>query len=181
RAGDGAAIGRAHVRAWQHGYAHILPATFLDGLDAVQRGAEWEARIESGSTDGQPAAGQLPSITIVGALAGDVLGFASYGPYRSTDSTDRADDEGLCELWGLNVDPEAWGTGLAQALMAQTRAGLVETHGRSSTAVLWVLADNHRGRRFYQKENWRPDGVEQPLDLAGTEVTELRYATQLGD
>lgn len=186
RPGDGEAIGRAHVRAWQQGYRHILPATFLDSLDRVQRGAQWEDRIESGSTDGRSVDDPLPSITIVGELGGRLLGFATYGPYRPVESSstspptsEASPDHGLCELWALNVDPDAWGSGLAQALMGHTMAALAEAHAESSTAVLWVLAENHRGRRFYHKENWGPDGVEQPLALAETEVTEVRYATDL--
>lgn len=49
---------------------------------------------------------------------------------------------------------------------------------------LWVLRDNVRARRFYERYGWRPDGVRstyrlgrgdhRPVDLA-----ELRYVLRL--
>lgn len=56
----------------------------------------------------------------------------------------------------LNLDPKAWGTGLAH---------LLHTHAIDHLrgwgypeAILWVVAENGRPRRFYEREGWRPDG-----------------------
>lgn len=73
-------------------------------------------------------------------------------------------------LNGLYVRPEAWGTGVAarlhdRAIEALRASGVV-------TARLWVLAENHRARRFYERRGWEPDGTTRdvpyppyPLDL----------------
>lgn len=54
--------------------------------------------------------------------------------------------------------PSEWGSGLANVLMdAGTRARRAEGHRRLH---LWVLKENHRARRLYDRLGWRPSGVE---------------------
>jgi tRNA dimethylallyltransferase len=73
-------------------------------------------------------------------------------------------------LDGLYVLPGEWGSGVAgwlhdAALQALVAAG-------ATNARLWVLEDNTRARRFYERRGWRLDGSERvvpfpphPLDL----------------
>jgi GNAT superfamily N-acetyltransferase len=70
-------------------------------------------------------------------------------------------------LNGLYVRPEAWGTGVAARLHERARATLGPGRAR-----LWVLEENHRARRFYERRGWRADGTTRevpyppyPLDL----------------
>jgi hypothetical protein len=44
---------------------------------------------------------------------------------------------------------------------------------------LWVLRDNARARRFYERSGFRADGVEEPYEVAGVAVPEVRYAREL--
>jgi GNAT superfamily N-acetyltransferase len=46
-------------------------------------------------------------------------------------------------------------------------------------AVLWVLEDNPRTRRFYEKHGWRPDGGAKREAFLETEVPLVRYRIQL--
>jgi ribosomal protein S18 acetylase RimI-like enzyme len=41
---------------------------------------------------------------------------------------------------------------------------------------LWVLRDNTRARRFYERYGFHADGVEEPFHVAGAAVPEVRYA-----
>ena len=79
-------------------------------------------------------------------LDGDGLGFAAVSPPW---------------LNGLYVRPEAWGTGVAERLHARAvetlRAAGVET------ARLWVLAENRRARRFYERRGWSADGTTRDV------------------
>jgi RimJ/RimL family protein N-acetyltransferase len=59
-------------------------------------------------------------------------------------------------LFGVHVRQAYWGTGvavdLADEVMDYVRAaGFEEVLG-------WVLAENHRSRRFMERLGWRPDG-----------------------
>jgi len=45
--------------------------------------------------------------------------------------------------------------------------------------VLWVLAGNELGLRFYQVQGWQPDGGQTELTIGGRALTELRYSRSL--
>jgi RimJ/RimL family protein N-acetyltransferase len=47
-----------------------------------------------------------------------------------------------------------------------------------NSAMLWVLADNPRARRFYEREGWRADG-ERADTIRGVEVEEALYRLSL--
>ena len=66
--------------------------------------------------------------------------------------------------------PERWGTGLADRL--DDRALEVVRELGSARCHLWVLEDNARAPRFYERRGWRENGesrvVEyppEPLDV----------------
>jgi tRNA dimethylallyltransferase len=76
-------------------------------------------------------------------------------------------------LVGLYVRPEAWGTGVADRLHD---AALDRLAAEGADSVrLWVLEENARARRFYEKRGWHVDGAERvvpfpphPLDVSYT-------------
>ena len=81
----------------------------------------------------------------------------------------------VSEEWleGLYVVPGRWGTGLADALYGQALE-LVRALG-STRCHLWVLEDNVRARRFYERRGWRENGETRvvpyppnPLDVGYT-------------
>jgi GNAT superfamily N-acetyltransferase len=78
------------------------------------------------------------------------------------------------ELSALYVVPDAWGTGVAQALVA---AALEAMHADGhAEASLWVGSDNARGRRFYEREGWLATEETRPSQLGPSEV---RYRLSL--
>lgn len=46
--------------------------------------------------------------------------------------------------------------------------------------LLWVLEGNARARRFYERSGFRADGTEEPFEVDGVAVPEVRYAGRLG-
>ena len=46
-------------------------------------------------------------------------------------------------------------------------------------AMLWVLADNPRARRFYEREGWHDDGGRKRDAFLGVDVEEVRYLIKL--
>ena len=76
-------------------------------------------------------------------------------------------------LHGLYVVPDAWGSGIAERLHDDALAALARAG--AARARLWVLEDNERARRFYERRGWRRDGSERvvpfpphPLDIGYT-------------
>jgi GNAT superfamily N-acetyltransferase len=159
---DAAAVAEVHVRTWQAAYEHVFGAERLATLDLEERRARWEARL----------AAPEPSRRFLVAEDddGSVVGFATAGASRDGDA------EG--ELYAIYALPEAWGSGAGPALMKVATEGLREDGFR--TAFLWVLEDNPRARRFYEREGWAPDGGRRDEEMLGVPFTEVRYRITLG-
>ncbi|MCZ9346526.1 GNAT family N-acetyltransferase, partial [Streptomyces sp. TRM76130] len=47
--------------------------------------------------------------------------------------------------------------------------------------LLWVLRDNTRARRFYERAGFRADGGAGVFEVDGIPVPEVRYARALAD
>ena len=83
-------------------------------------------------------------------------------------------------MFSLHVDPDLAGTGIGRRLID---AALRQLSADGCTlATLWVVVDNDRGRGFYERLGWRPDGAtrREPLALdddAGVEVEVVRYSS----
>ena len=71
------------------------------------------------------------------------------------------------ELRVLYVVPKAWGTGIAARLADAT---LESVRGEAREAFLWVVEENARARRFYEREGWSLDGGTRPSVLGPVEV-----------
>ncbi|MDP4331953.1 hypothetical protein Q7F20_01060 [Curtobacterium sp. A7_M15] len=48
---DADRIARVHVQAWREAYAHLLPASFLAGLDVDAQAGRWRTVIADPQTD----------------------------------------------------------------------------------------------------------------------------------
>jgi ribosomal protein S18 acetylase RimI-like enzyme len=109
--------------------------------------------------------------TLVAEVGGEVVGFVNVGAAREDDVA------GLGELFAIYVHPDAWGRGAGQALMTEALARLrAEGFGE---AILWVLQDNPRTRRFYELAGWRADGTSKDEEWLGTVIREVRYRITL--
>jgi RimJ/RimL family protein N-acetyltransferase len=161
---DAEAMGRIHVDAWRWAYAGVMSADFLTQLDVEHSGQEWAEHLRAEMAEGQQ--------TLVAELDGEVVAMCTVGPYRARKRRDP-----YVELWMLNAHPTATGTGAATTLHAEAVSRLAATGRR--TAALWVVEENPRARRFYEREGWRPDGTRRMERLGGSEVPELRYVRDL--
>lgn len=158
RPADAAAIADVHVRTWQAAYEHVFGAERLATLDTVQREQRWRRALETGDQAG-----------FVAAQDGVVVGWATVGPSHEEASSG--------ELYGIYVAPEAWGAGAGPALL---RAAVDELCAQGYVdAVLWVLADNPRARRFYEREGWALDGRRRRGEHLGIRTDELGYRISL--
>ncbi len=138
---------------WQVAYEHVFGAERLAGIGERRR-AQWE-EWPPGSRPGRQV--------FVADENGRIVGFVSAGDSR--------DEPGKGELFAIYVLPGAWGSGAGPALM---ETALVALRGYPS-ATLWVLEDNPRARRFYEREGWILDGTRRDVEILGVTVAELRY------
>ena len=112
-----------------------------------------------------------------------IVGYASFGPETDVLSapwphplTTDGEDGSVAELYALYVRPAWWSTGTGRALMERVLARTSGAGYRSIT--LWVLRDNLRARRFYERAGFAPDGATNVLRRLA-DVTELRYRRAL--
>jgi ribosomal protein S18 acetylase RimI-like enzyme len=157
---DAAAIADVHVRTWQAAYAHVFGAERLAELDVQVRTTVWQRWLE------EP---QPHWAVFVAEEQGRVVAFGWAGESRE------AADEG--ELYAIYALPEAWGSGAGPALMDAALASLRDAGFRE--AILWVLEDNPRARRFYERHGWQTDGARREGGHLGVEVVEARYRISL--
>jgi GNAT superfamily N-acetyltransferase len=160
---DAPGVAHVHVASWRAAYVGIVPQPILDRLSVDRRQAFWERRLaDPGETR-----------TFVAVREGRIVGFAGTG--RPADPEHGPD---TAELETIYLLPDAWRSGLGRLLMARA---IDELAGPGfSSAILWVLTDNVRGRRFYEALGWRADGAVKMLDFDGMPVEEMRYRLDLG-
>jgi RimJ/RimL family protein N-acetyltransferase len=149
---DARGIAEVHVRTWQAAYRHAFPAEILDRLSVDEREAQWREWLDRGAN------------VWVAVDEESVVGFAAAGPSDT--------EENVAELFSIYVLPEHWGSGAAHELMAAVTDWFRAKEYTS--AMLWVLADNPRARRFYEREGWRFDGTRNE-SVRGVDVEEARY------
>lgn len=151
-AADAEDVARLQIESWRAAYADVLPADGLAGL-SLERSARMHRRFPP----------------IVADVHGEIVGFVSVGSARDEDADG--------ELFAIYVHPDHWREGLGRALIAAGEERLRELGHHH--AVLWVLEENPRARRFYEAAGWSLDGTERPLELFGVQVPEVRYEKQL--
>jgi ribosomal protein S18 acetylase RimI-like enzyme len=162
---DAEPIARVHVRSWQVAYRGLIPDETLVSLGVVERAARWRSIFEQPGQD-----------IFVAVENGLVQGFCDLQSSRDEEH----DKQTVGEISAIYVDPAHWRKGLGRALCmaAVARARRRGFHD----LVLWVLAENHGARRFYEELGFERDGdVALTRGFgAGVELTEIRYLKRLG-
>jgi GNAT superfamily N-acetyltransferase len=147
-----------HVRAWQAAYASVLPTEALARLSVEERASTWREGISAGQT------------ILVAEEGGLVEGFVAVGSARDEDA------KGLGELYAIYVEPAHWGHGSGRELL---RAAEEVLRGNGfPEAILWVLEENPRARRFYEASGWRAEKPRR-IEVLGAKVAEVCYRKRL--
>lgn len=159
---DADALAMIEVESWQAAYRGLMPDAFLDGLPQAEKAESWRRTL---SNLGYPGGKRV----LVAAGEAGLVGLVSVGP------TPGPENQGLIYL--LYILPEYWGRGVGQDLMS---AALQELQNLGiSEAILWVLRDNRRARRFYEQHGWRENGQTSSADYGGVELEALCYQRTL--
>ena len=143
---DAAGIANVEVGSQQSAYRAFLPASHLDSMSICDQTQRWQGALQSGD----------PDRTVVAVHNEKVIGFVRAGKCK---------DAGVGGITYLFVLPEYWGTGVGQALMSKA-TDIMRNFGFVS-ALLYVYQDNARGRRFYERLGWKPDGRTYDHEFEG--------------
>ena len=162
-AADADEIGRIQVETWRAAYTGLIPDEAVAEFDVAARQRLWREGLAR-----TPGPG---SATFVVEDSGEVVGFASVGAARDLE-TERG-----AELYAIYLHPSRWDRGIGRALLQRAEESMRSSGFRE--AVLWVLAGNERGERFYRAAGWEHDGGSKLDQFQGAAVTELRYRKRL--
>ncbi|MFI9813596.1 GNAT family N-acetyltransferase [Saccharothrix variisporea] len=141
---DMPAVAEVHFRARRSYYEGHVPEAEL---------AEWEAGVRA---NGYRLGRFADRVWQVAEDGGKVVGFALVTP------------DG--KLLQLQVDPAHWGRGVGSALHEWCVAEFRATGVRR--AELDVFVENHRARRFYERQGWRAVGRDDDHVLMALDVSQ---------
>lgn len=146
----------------QWGYRGLLPDQALAGMKPEDREPIWRPRLSATSAHR----------IWIAEREERAVGFAAWGPPSDADL-----DHRTAELHALYLQREATGTGVAQRLVeAAVREMRVHGYDRG---VLWVLKENPRARRFYERSGWFADGTTKVINRCSKDLESLRYAISI--
>ncbi len=136
---DAEALADINVRAWWFAYGDFVDHDTL-ATAATRVPQAWRDTLARG-VDGE---------CWVLEDAGRVIGWVGIGPSRDRDARD-----GDGELRAIYVDPQRVGRGDGRTLLEHGEARLAALGFAGGT--LWVLRENARARRFYERHGWKLD------------------------
>lgn len=142
--------GKAHVhhQSWQESYRGIVDGGYLASMTEEKCAAIAERH---------------PEDTVVAIADGQVVGFACWSPCRDEDLPDAG------ELQALYLLKPYQGRGIGRALADRC----MEELAGYETVVVWVLEENRKAIRFYEKYGFAADGTKKELTM-GTPVVCIR-------
>ncbi|MCX5203084.1 GNAT family N-acetyltransferase [Streptomyces sp. NBC_00237] len=167
---DVPAVAACRVRGWQQAYAGMVPQPHLDAMDLAKEAERRRTHLATAAPG---------VVNLVAERGGEVLAWGCFGLYRETEGAPPHSAPGrpVAELYALYALPEHHSTGAGRALMT----ACLDRAGAAGFAALslWVLKENAVARRFYEKAGLRFDGAEEPFEIGGATVLEVRYARAL--
>ena len=176
-AADAAQVAAVQREGWFAAYEGIIPAEIIDTVTTPDNGARvrqafrtrpWQRMLVAVAADQEGPEPAAPGVVGYASFGPETDFTAPWPPPRTTDG-----EEGrVAELYALYVRPAWWSTGTGRALMERVLSRTSDAGYLSIT--LWVLRENRRARRFYERAGFTSDGATNVLDRLGG-VTELRY------
>lgn len=148
--GDFNGIGKVYCDSWNAAYQKLLPKTYLDSLTA---------------TNCAPNKVSIDDLVLV--KQEKVLGICHVSEARNRDN----------KVWGeivaIYLLPEIWGSGAGNELF-QSALKKLKQYGFKNIC-LWVLKDNVRARKFYQKNGFIISGDEREIEITECNIREVEY------
>ncbi|MDR2957058.1 MAG: GNAT family N-acetyltransferase [Coriobacteriales bacterium] len=151
-----------HIACWRAAYRGIIPDEYLDNM-LVEHEQLTERLRQSLNQPGD--------VRFYCAVFNDrIIGRLIISQYEDDD---RPTDG---EVRAIYLLPEFWDKGYGRQLMDFALEVLRQT--KHQTAVVWVLEENNRARRFYSKYGFETDGAQKEIIL-GKPLVALRYVLNL--
>lgn len=149
--GDCNGIGKVYCDSWKAAYQNILPQNYLNSLTV---------------TNCTPDKVSVDDIVLLKQER--VVGICHISEARNRDN----------KVWGEIVSiyllPEIWGSGIIGSELFQSALKKLKQRGFKNIC-LWVLKDNIRARKFYEKNGFAVSGNECETEIAECNISEVEY------
>lgn len=146
------AISRIYEESWKFAYKDIIPKTYLESIPA----GRWAPNIEKEGMN-----------TLVLIEDGMFIGTSGYCKSRFSDFSD------LGEIVSIYLLPQYIGKGYGKLLLNAVKEELGQLG--FNEIFLWVLEDNIRARKFYEKAGFTTSGNYLNDNIGGKDLRELQY------
>ncbi|MBN2878202.1 MAG: GNAT family N-acetyltransferase [Clostridia bacterium] len=153
-------LAQVHISSWQAAYKGLIPQSFLDSLSIEKRASRY--RFGSELDEGCFFFAVKHESRIIGLI---FLKGCEDCPIKA-----------LGEISAIYLAPDSWSMGYGGQMIAFSQDYLAKLGYKK--AVIWVLEDNIRARRFYEKHGFKYDGGRKIITL-GAEVPEVRYSKDI--
>lgn len=148
-------VAKVHVLSWQSAYKGIILDDYLNNMSVETRAEKFKNNYDTVKDDSFVA---VEDEKIIGVLA----------VHKCFD----ADVVDCGEVEAIYLLPEFWGSGYGKQLMDFAINALKERG--YNDIYLWVLEENIRARRFYEKYGFVADGTSKEINI-GKLLAEMRY------
>lgn len=152
---DRLAISRIYEESWKFAYKDIIPQSYLESIPA----GGWVSNLDK---DGMNTLVMIEDDTFIGT--------ASYCKSRFPDF------DGFGEIVSIYLLPQYMGKGYGKYLLDAVVREL-EYLGFQDI-FLWVLEDNLRARKFYEKAGFIPGQNYLDDNIGGKGLREIQYYLQ---
>lgn len=149
---DRGAVSRIYEESWKYAYKGIIPQEYLDSIPEGQ----WVSNLDN------PA-----QKTLVCMEDGKYIGTSSFGQSRF----EKLGNWG--EIISIYLLPEYMGKGYGKLLL-QTGVSELKRLGYEDI-FLWVLKENNRARRFYERFGFAETEDYLETHIGGKALREIRY------
>ena len=154
---DAISASNIYAKSWKSCYRGILSDELLDSIPLDFWVSAFTGNFSSHRFE----------IAIMNESGFDI-GAGGYGMSRDYEEKD------VGEITSIYLQPEAWGKGYAKQLFDFMVKELRSMKCRK--IHLWVIKENIRAQRFYEKCGFEKTGKEKQISFKGEKVTDIEYA-----
>lgn len=156
---DADALGRLQAHCWRTGYAGLIDAGYLAGLQDAAFISRWRGWLSRPEPDRRTYLAE----TSTDQVAVGFVGVSHQGDQARLDA--------------LYVHDHLWGAGVGFALHRAGLDWLIANGCRR--ARLWVLSSNERAARFYRRQGWTSSGATMIDDRGSVQLAEAEMTMEL--
>lgn len=149
---DRFAISHIYEESWKFAYKDIIPQSYLESIPV----GRWISNFEDRERN-----------TLIMIENSTFIGTSSYGASRY------ADLDNFGEIISIYFLPEYMGKEYGKQMLYATMEEL--KHLGYQDVFLWVLEDNHRARRFYEKAGLVLSNDYIETTIGGKKLREIQY------